>query len=71
MFGNAMFTIVASTNATAAPSYAIASTVRGAGPRRPATAAASSSCGSIGERPLETAAVDIPVPTSLLDPQQR
>src|SRR5947207_11347133 len=33
MFGKAMFTIVASTNATVAPSAAIASTVRGSGPR--------------------------------------
>ncbi len=34
MFGKAMLTIVASTKATAAPSEAIASTVRAEGPRR-------------------------------------
>ena len=34
MLGNAMLTIVASMNATAAPSDAIASTTRGSGPRR-------------------------------------
>ena len=34
MFGNAMFTIVASIKATAPPSDAIASTVRGDGLRR-------------------------------------
>src|ERR1035438_10529958 len=48
-----MLTIVASTNATAAPSDAIASTVRGDGPRRRAGGAASTSASAAAEVSLE------------------
>src|SRR6202035_4391481 len=58
-FGSAMLTIVTSTNATAAPSDAIASTVRGDGPRRRAGATALMSRSAAGDGSTGTAVLDI------------
>jgi hypothetical protein len=61
MLGNAMLTIVASTNATAAPSEAIASTLRGDGARRRVPGA----CSTAGDR--SPTAVGMVVAETLLD----
>src|SRR2546427_8577605 len=57
MFGNAMLTIVASTNATLAPSEAIASTVRGADPCRRTTSASGTGASSGGEASMGTGGI--------------
>src|SRR6059058_1161547 len=57
MFGNAMLTIVASTNATLAPSEAIASTVRGADPCRRRISASGAGASRGGEASMGTGGI--------------